>query len=888
MTTPNPSLYDQPCARFVLIRNPEMKILDGDTIDLNNFTDFLVLEDEPEGFDEAELLLQRDEQYHGFNYEYQVDALRFSCDYGKPYLDFIFEEDGTDANVIFIYGYGELTAIEVLYVGGVDFNEWAVEEAEYTIMNIRKDDFGNVLQSNFEVPQKVELEETVTMYSKAIPKRVQYRLPRPDLGILTNFFNAITNAYLDEAYEKATFPDPSTKQIFKTDPPGHVFFNDGKEGDTDFEVFPTYDFQVDSVQPLDPSRLKYLFRAKEVGIYKISVTKWLGLYLSAGFTSDFSFAKLKVIKTEADGLTIIDEFTYDFVDSFAGTQLLDPNIILQFEQELAIDMRFDECLYLYIVLDTNDASFPTLPFISAVADFPFRFDVTHPSLVVVAETLAPPSVANFGKPLDVLNSIFRQAGDLQYDPVQSEFLSDGCGSKLYLTNGANISAISNDEEKLKLKDSPSGIVSKLAKLFNLGWGVEYGYNMEEIARVEPAEYFYQDVEILQLDQDLISDYRKEVEPSKVYNEIEVGFLKYSKERETDKGNTLDDFHTKHTYSTPIQRNKASLSIVTDLVLSAYEIEIARRKQFVTDGSATNANLNTDEDIFGVQMSDVIASGEFIIPNDMIAIESDTSPLLVATFVLDVVFKVGQRVRYVSRAGVEQTRTVTAFISELIPVPIGDDIIFVPYTGISFAESLIGATTGGGDVILEPIDLAGELTPESSQAFEEIENLISPSTTYNLRYTPKRMLLQHAKMFMGAFRTKDDGYEVIEFKQGDGNTKLRTQFNSNEQCLLGDINRLDLVEESSLPLGEIFDNEYLFLPYRVSFTYPLSFEELNYIRRAMRGISPDNNNYGYISYIAPNGQEEKIFITSINYSPAKEEGTITGWVKGTYNYIHNEQ
>jgi hypothetical protein len=54
--------------------------------------------------------------------------------------------------------------------------------------------------------------------------------------------------------------------------------------------------------------------------------------------------------------------------------------------------------------------------------------------------------------------------------------------------------------------------------------------MNEVVRIEPAEYFYQDVEILTLDENNISDYVKQVDSSKVFNEIEVGFSKYSKNR----------------------------------------------------------------------------------------------------------------------------------------------------------------------------------------------------------------------------------------------------------------------------------------------------------------------------------------------------------------------
>jgi hypothetical protein len=883
MNTSNPSLYDQSCPRFILINNIlNQKILDGDIVDLNNFNDYLVLPDEPEGFDGAELLLQRDEQYHGFNYEYQVDSLKFACDFGKGYLDSIFEQQGTDANVLFIYGYGTLDNVNVLYVGGLDFNEYSVEDSEYTILNIRKDDFGNILQSNFDIPQEVELDKEVILYSKAIPKRVQYKIPRKDLGLSTVFLNTLTKAYIDPAYNKGA-EEPKVPQIAKTDPKGYLFFNDGREGDSDLEIFVTYDYQVDSVNPLESERLKFLMRAKNAGLYTLKITKWVGLYLSSGFTSNYDFVNLRLIRTSTDGTTILEQYTTPFNSSFTPTTILDPNIVLGFDQEYIINMGLDDCLYVFIEIDTQNSSFPNSGFISSVVDFPFNYDIESTSLVVDALTTAPTSTCKFSKTFDILNKIFKKSAILDYNPVKSYFFNESCGNNFYLTSGNNIAGLIKDSNKLKLKDSPSGIINKVATLFNLGWGVEYDEQGRDIVRVEPAEYFYQNSEILSIDSNKITDYNLQVDSSQIYNEIEVGFNKYSKQRETEKGNTIDDFHTKHTYQTPILKNKAKKTIATDLVLSAYEIEILRRKQFEKDGSNKNANLTTDDDIFGIQMTDANLTDTLIVPSASITTE-DEFTLFAPEVEGASNFFIGEEVEYTSRAGLSQIRTITSisYFYFVLDFNTGQ-FVAKPALGLTFAEPLIGEQASSGDVLIKSDQLIGEVSPESTQAFDTIQNLISPLTTYNLRYTPKRMLLQHAKMFMGAFRAKEDD-NFIEFKQGDGNTTLTTKFNAGETCVLGDIDKLTLVEGGNLELNEIFNNKYLFLPYKVTFDYPLSFEELNYIRNCMRGTSPDNNNYGYITYTNPKGNVERIFLTEIKYNPAMEEATITGLIKGNYNYI----
>jgi hypothetical protein len=877
--------YDLRCQRFVLIHNAGVKILPEDVIDIESFSDYLILEDEPEGFDEATLVLERDERYHGFNYEYSVDMLRYACDFGKRYLVDIFETDGTDADVKFVYGYGTINQFEVLYVGGLDFNQYTIENNEYVAINLRKDDFGNILQTAFDIPQSVEPTEDVLLYSKAIPRRLEYGFERINTDLTP--FPTTNPAIWSSEFLKSTSPD--VYRIIKTDPSGYLFFNENKEGD-DEQVFPSYPFQIDGVEPIDPSKLKFFVRAKSGGVYNIDVTFWLGMYISNEST-DYGFVKLKTIKTEADGETVIETKSYDFVDSFVPDFLTAPNAVLQFEESLSEVLNIDECLYLFIEFDTDSSSFGTNLFVNSVIYVPYQFNLDAPVITVNFNSFAEDSVSKFEPAFNVLDGILTQAAEVNYSLFKSDFFESGCGSKLYLSNGANIRNLVGDDEKLLIKDSPKGIVDKFVDLFNMGWGIEYGgYEGNEVVRMEPCEYFYQDNLLMEFEGDLIVDYEKAVDPSKYYNEIEIGFSKYSKERETEKGGTLDDVHTKHVYQTPIKTNKNKLSVMTDLILSGYEIEFARRKQFDKTGGSSNSNFSDDDSIFGVQLVESVMGSTVVFSSEETITEEDFYTII-SIYLDTYILKAGDIVTYTSRDGVVQTRTVVSYSSTRTPVLIGDETIFVDFTIIQFEEELVGSKVGTGELTIENLSFEPILIPESTQPFDSIENLVSPTTAYNIRHTPKRMLLSWAKMFNGGFRTKGDD-ELIEFRQGDGNTSLSTQFGEGETCLLGDIDRAVINEGSNLRLDQTYGRDYLFLPYKVSFSYPLTFDDLNYIRRSMRGMN-EYDNYGYIQYVNPAGEVEQVYLTSIKFMPSKEEATIEGYVKATFpvqftgNYIIDE-
>lgn len=849
------SVYDTSCPKFYFVANMTDRYFTGDVIDLSSY-DYLELDDEPVNFDSGKFRLERDSTYHGFNYEFAVDDLAYELgELGYDYIKNKIYSEGTDADVKFVYGFGTTTSLSIFYLGKIDFNEYKESNnGDLVNFSLREIDFDNLLQTAFEEPQEVILSTEVEMYSKVIPKRVQYKVETPETEVIFTF--------TQEAFYNELFYVGGSQQINKSMPNGYLYINDVREGDSDFDTFITYDFQLDAGDPTD--QLKYVIKAKEAGIYSIDIKFWMGMFfvVPANF-SDLSFITLKFVHTESNGVTILNSDSYAIDEVLVLTGLLDPNKIAVFDRIVNYELAFDDCLYIYIEINTASAAFPASGAISSIVYYPFNYDYSVPMLAIIGQTLADSSTSYTASSFDVLNTTLKKASEVDREILKSDFFSTGCGELLYLTNGFNIRG-----SNYSLKVSPKKVMDMLSDIFCLGWGVEYDEFKNELVRIEPVEYFYQDVEIIELTN--ISDYTKEIDNSKYYNEVEIGFSKYSKNRETDKGFTLDDFHTKHNYSTPIKTNKNKLSVISDLILSAYEIEILRRKQFDKGSSKADSNYSEDDSVFGIQLSSTTPSLTFTYPNASV---NQEDPIVFINGNFEFTLTVGEVVEYTSRAGVLQTRTVTGFSSESYII-LGEVVYF---TTISFSEALVGAVDGVGDLTIVKAEGEGlYLIPESSLAFSTIENLYSPANTFNLRYSPKRMLYNWAKLINGGLFTKGDLEEIV-FKQGDGNILLTTQFDVVETCNLGDANKDLIIEGANVALIDFDNRNYLFLPFKISFTASFSFEQLTLLKSCLRGQDLTRN-YGYITITNPCGTLEKVYVMSAEYSGIEDEVKIEGYLK----------
>ena len=870
------AIYDTGCPRFIFIKDLSARYFTGDVVSIVG-TDYIDLVEEPIKFDGGSFKLERDTNYHGFNYEFGVDSLQYERgSVGYNYLKAQLLSDGTDTDIKFLYGFGDVSSLTVFYLGKLDMNQYKeVEDGDLIEFNLVELDFDNLLQTAFEVPQIITPPDTLLMHSKVIPKKIEYK-NEPDSRDI-NSSVAYIEAPVGEIVEANILQsDAIVKNALENFyDSAYLFVNSGRSGDDTLEEFYTRDFSVTTDRELNVYEGdKFIAIAKEAGKYTLRIRGTYGLSFKSpsDFTDPYPL-QLVVAVTEVDGQTIVSSNTYEASNVEVGGLLSPVSVFLSFDEELSINLKFDQCLYVYYLIDVQSSRFatytaPNYPCLLKIIKFAFtQGDPYAPAIEVIADTLAQTSNALVVSPYSALDSVFKSATERVSSMITSNFFSGGCGENLFITNGFNVRGGTNlagvDSTNTSIKVSPKSLFDMYGAIFNLGWGVEYNEFKEEIIRIEEVSYFYQDVQILSFDN--VSNYTKEIDSSMYFNEVEVGFNKYSKQREADKGNTLDDFHTKHTYQTPVKTNKNKKVIKSDMILSGYELEILRRKQFLKDGSTERSNFSEDESIFGIWLKSTtpFAGATYSAGNT-----GETLYQLIVLGASDT-YPSGASIQYTSKNGVLQTRTIK--IASIL------NFFGSPFLGIEFYEPLEGGA-GTGDVIISFGGLS-YLEAERNENFATFNNLVSPETVYNLRTTPKRMLYSWAKLLNGGFFSKL-GTEQIQFKQGDGNIQLETQFNEFEDCLLGDVDRELITEGGNVSIADIDNRTSLFLPLKISFTASLSFAQLTDLKKCLRGLDGVRD-YGYITILNSCGEAEKVFLTSIEYSPVKDEAKFEGYLKELY-------
>jgi hypothetical protein len=157
--------------------------------------------------------------------------------------------------------------------------------------------------------------------------------------------------------------------------------------------------------------------------------------------------------------------------------------------------------------------------------------------------------------------------------------TDGCGALRVLSPGLKIRQAADKDFFASMKELMEG----LRAIDNIGMGM-----YSDRVRIEPAEWFYQDSKIMDLD--LIPKARSVVEPSLVYTNIKGGYTKW--EIKSIKG--IDEFNSAKEYRTSIKALSNELDIRSNLIASGYIIENLRTQTLVNTG---NTDSTYDNDIF---------------------------------------------------------------------------------------------------------------------------------------------------------------------------------------------------------------------------------------------------------------------------------------------------
>jgi hypothetical protein len=198
--------------------------------------------------------------------------------------------------------------------------------------------------------------------------------------------------------------------------------------------------------------------------------------------------------------------------------------------------------------------------------------VTDANVYAINETLSRITEAITDNCLKVKSDYY---GRTDSQPYTSD--EDGCGGLRVTTSGLKIRRAPTPAFFASLKDMFDG----LRGIDNIGMGIESnsfipGYSW---LRIEPVEYFYQDIEILSLP--FVPEAEISIQEQLHYSNIDSGYQKW----EVERINGLDEPNSNRKYRTGLSSVNNTIDITSKLIAGSYAIETTRQQSFADTGAA---------------------------------------------------------------------------------------------------------------------------------------------------------------------------------------------------------------------------------------------------------------------------------------------------------------
>lgn len=177
--------------------------------------------------------------------------------------------------------------------------------------------------------------------------------------------------------------------------------------------------------------------------------------------------------------------------------------------------------------------------------------------------------------------------------------------------------------------------------------------------------------------------------------------------------------------------------------------------------------------------------------------------------------------------------------------------------------------------------------EKDEPFIFTDGLIDPESMYNLRWTPKRMMLNHYK-YLNSFLYFNSAEDLIRNQKVINNRACQTQFNPGEEFPFGDYQGFTRTEGEDEQINRIGGGERTFKPDIVSFKKGLCYEDFQLLRRAhsnrLTGVDKGKN-YGFITVDTGLGYETEFFLTELKYNNITRQAEFEGIKKaGPVNVV----
>lgn len=769
--------------------------------------------DEPVGWDKVTIKLVRDKDWYGLNYEFvEGDTVTLLFAWGTgggELLRDVYGSDGSDAEIAFEYGYYQNGTPKRQFAGVINFNDYEVQEDGIDV-SIQKTFFQSLLRTRYET--KVDMTASKSLDDAAIT---------PPAPITLKLHSKRIKKYgRGEVNEPPAVLDPfffTSAKNFYIQPDT---LNITKQEVEDFFAMP---LAVSNASP--QSELRFQFQPKEAGrlnlhwekSYRVhietagAVKSVIGNYVFQPVIQQYRGGTLlQTMSNPAAVKTGNAFYILDFTHTFSIDAITDAQIGDQFYFTIIVGLQFNSTRLVALL------------------------DVTG-FIEVLQETVAPSSKVNAHKILDCFKQVVASITGSEGHVVSSFFGPGGCGEKVAITNGFQIRQfdISNKPVQISLKDLLEGS----GPIWNAA--VQYSIidNTEKM-RVEPVDAFFGGDRIWEFKE--ISGYTESHSKDMTWNEIEIGYQKFSE----DELNTLDEFNTYQQWLLPIKSYKGKYQKKSGFIASGYEVEKMRREQFKDNPSTS---LSNDDALFVIcYITERKHKGvAFSIAGNKLTVSKQVNILA------------GETVKINKVGGGPNTGIVyTVLGAQTKP---GEDQYFLSPAPV--------ADTGIAEI---EIPITGP-EAEKNEAFDVVDNLISPDTAYNLRISPVRMLYNHSTILNSCLEKKADTAQIKNTYM-KGNGQLKTKFTEVASCKLIDGNPA-VKETDVIPLQAYNSRRKIWKPETVNFKAPIFYDDYIYIKERATGSSATSQDFGTIVWEDDLGVKWEGYIWSAEYDPEYEEITI---------------
>lgn len=544
------------------------------------YIDALEIE-EPIGFADLTLRAKRDDNWHGVFFEATTSDLRF---YGAAfdYLKLKKEQLGLQADVTF-RAVTDCGGEDEVFSGKLDFRKYQESCGNECLITLPVEQDGCIMTLRNRYDQKVDVDNRLAFDNTTILP--DYNALSFEMELAAQETRAAVEGYVEgentidtsgtDGSEIAIRPSYD-RELINSINEGNLFsFNNvlRSNADPDDQPLTPQLLLDDDIQCFEED---FTYEA----IFKGELT-----FVASFNNGDIESIKVKIVTWDAvgdffDDSVLIAESTIDtsipvvvavpvtvpFDETLSGTTQIASGLGLYAYVEIIIESSIDPVLVDITGFFTDETYFN----INANRSCP----PTNADVSMVHELASHVTESITDYCLKVKSDYYGRTDSEPYAPTE-----DGCGSLRVLTSGLKLRRAENPKHFISLKDLFDG----LNAIDNIGMGVE-----DEWLRIEPVEYFYQDVEIMRMP--FIPKASLAIQENMAYSLIKVGYKKW----ETENVNGLDEFNSNKEFRTTLKTVNNTLDITSGLIAGGYPIEHTRQQSFADTGAA---DTKYDNDTF---------------------------------------------------------------------------------------------------------------------------------------------------------------------------------------------------------------------------------------------------------------------------------------------------